>query len=59
MKRSYWIALGALAAQAASAGVYVEMVDHDIKAGRDRRSRRRSTCRTATAGSWMPKGMPR
>jgi hypothetical protein len=32
MKRTYWIALGALAAQAASAGVYVEMVDHDIKA---------------------------
>ena len=34
MKRSYWIALGALAAQAASAGVYVEMADHDIKADR-------------------------
>ena len=31
MKRTYWIAMG-LAAQAASAGVYVEMVDHDIKA---------------------------
>jgi hypothetical protein len=32
MKRIYLLALGALAAQAASAGVYVEMVDHDIKA---------------------------
>ena len=31
MKCSYWIALGTLAAQAASAGVYVELVDHDIK----------------------------
>jgi hypothetical protein len=30
MKRSYLIAMG-LAAQAASAGVYVEMVDHDLK----------------------------
>jgi hypothetical protein len=30
MKRTYWIAMG-LAAQAASAGVYVELVDHDIK----------------------------
>jgi hypothetical protein len=32
MKPSYWMAFGALLAQAASAGVYVEMVDHDIKA---------------------------
>jgi len=32
MKRSNWMAIGVLAAQAASAGVYVEMVDHDIKA---------------------------
>ncbi len=32
MKVSYWMAFGALAAQAASAGVYVEMVDHDLKA---------------------------
>ncbi len=30
MKCSYWIALGALAAQTASAGIYVEMVDHVI-----------------------------
>lgn len=34
MKCSYWIALGALAAQSANAGVYVEMVDHDIKAAK-------------------------
>ena len=34
MKCSYWIALGALAAQMANAGVYVEMVDHDIKAAK-------------------------
>jgi urocanate hydratase len=34
MKCSYWIALGALAAQTAHAGVYVEMVDHDIKAAK-------------------------
>jgi hypothetical protein len=32
MKLKLWMACGALAAQAASAGVYVEMVDHDIKA---------------------------
>ena len=31
MKRTYLFALGALIAQAAGAGVYVEMVDHDIK----------------------------
>jgi hypothetical protein len=30
MKCRYWIALGALAAQTASAGIYVEMVDHVI-----------------------------
>jgi hypothetical protein len=34
MKLKNWFAIGALAAQAASAGVYVEMVDHDIKAGK-------------------------
>ena len=34
MKLSYLIALGAFAAQTASAGVYVEMVDHDIKANK-------------------------
>jgi predicted secreted protein len=34
MKCSYWIALFALATQAATAGVYVEMVDHDIKAAK-------------------------
>src|SRR5687768_10467415 len=33
MKRTYLIAMGLLA-QAASAGVYVEMVDHDIKTDR-------------------------
>ena len=32
MKPKLWMAFGVLAAQAASAGVYVEMVDHDIKA---------------------------
>ena len=32
MKLSYLIAFGALAAHAANAGVYVEMVDHDLKA---------------------------
>ena len=32
MKLKLWMAFGALAAQSASAGVYVEMVDHDIKA---------------------------
>ncbi len=32
MKLKLWMACGALAAQAASAGVYVEMVDHDLKA---------------------------
>lgn len=32
MKLKYWFAMGALAAQAASAGVYVELVDHDIRA---------------------------
>ena len=32
MKLSYLVAFGALAAQTASAGVYVEMVNHDIKA---------------------------
>src|SRR6478735_6367206 len=32
MKLKLWMAFGVLAAQAASAGVYVEMVDHDIKA---------------------------
>jgi len=34
MKLKLWMAFAALAAQAASAGVYVEMVDHDIKADR-------------------------
>ena len=34
MKLKLWMACGALAAQAASAGVYVEMVDHDIKANK-------------------------
>jgi hypothetical protein len=34
MKTSYWMAVGLFASQAASAGVYVEMVDHDIKADR-------------------------
>jgi len=34
MKLSYLIAIGALAAHTASAGVYVEMVDHDIKANK-------------------------
>ena len=34
MKHSYWFALGALAAHTASAGVYVEMVDHDIQANK-------------------------
>ena len=33
MKRTYLFALGALISQAASAGVYVEMVDHELKAG--------------------------
>jgi hypothetical protein len=32
MKRTYLLALAALAAHTARAGVYVEMVDHDIKA---------------------------
>ena len=32
MKLKLWMAFGALAAQTASAGVYVEMVDHDVKA---------------------------
>ncbi|HEV7607849.1 MAG TPA: hypothetical protein VGO61_10960 [Steroidobacteraceae bacterium] len=32
MKRTYLVVIGALCAQAATAGVYVEMVDHDIKA---------------------------
>ena len=32
MKRTNWLALGVLGAQAASAGVYVELVDHDITA---------------------------
>jgi hypothetical protein len=32
MKRSNFVVIGALCAQAATAGVYVEMVDHDIKA---------------------------
>jgi hypothetical protein len=32
MKRTFFTALTVLAAQAAGAGVYVEMVDHDIKA---------------------------
>jgi len=32
MKLTYWFVIGALAARAASAGVYVELVDHDIKA---------------------------
>ena len=32
MKLKLWMAFGALVAQTASAGVYVEMVDHDIKA---------------------------
>jgi hypothetical protein len=31
MKRTYLIAMGALGAQVATAGVYVEMVDHDIR----------------------------
>ena len=34
MKPRLWMAFGALAAQAASAGVYVEMADHDIKANK-------------------------
>ncbi|MEO8018081.1 MAG: hypothetical protein ABI769_09725 [Pseudomonadota bacterium] len=34
MKRTYLVAIGALCAQAATAGVYVEMVDHDIKANK-------------------------
>ncbi len=34
MKLKLWMACGALAAQAASAGVYVEMVDHDIKSNK-------------------------
>ena len=34
MKLKLWMACGALAAQTASAGVYVEMVDHDIKANK-------------------------
>jgi hypothetical protein len=34
MKPIYFIALGALGAQAASAGVYVELVDHDIPSGK-------------------------
>ena len=34
MKLKLWMACGALTAQAASAGVYVEMVDHDIKANK-------------------------
>src|SRR5688572_29132911 len=32
MKLTYWFAIGALAAQAANAGIYVELVDHEIKA---------------------------
>jgi predicted secreted protein len=31
MKHSYFIVMGALCAQAATAGVYIEMVDHDLK----------------------------
>ena len=34
MKRIFLVVLGALGAQAASAGVYVEMVDRDIAAGK-------------------------
>src|SRR5215207_8030513 len=34
MKRIHLIALATLAAHSASAGVYVEMVDHDIKANK-------------------------
>jgi Domain of unknown function (DUF4412) len=33
MKPKLWMAFGALLAQTATAGVYVEMVDHDIKIG--------------------------
>ena len=34
MKRTLIVVLGALGAQVASAGVYVELVDHDIKSGK-------------------------
>jgi len=34
MKLKLWMVFGALAAQSANAGVYVEMVDHDIKANK-------------------------
>src|SRR6478609_1271169 len=34
MKRIFLMVLGLLGAQAASAGVYVEMVDHDIPSGK-------------------------
>ena len=40
MKRTFLVVLGALAAQAASAGVYVELVDHDIASGKSRLSQK-------------------